>query len=153
MTREPTLSDPDDFPGGLAVRRDCGLRANPKYTVPNPRAGVLRRQRLVDALHENLPDTLQLISAPAGFGKTSLLADFARDTDLPVAWYGVDERDRDPYTFLRNIAAAISYHRMCPIIADGLQRGQNNRHAATSLPSIRSVCTGLGPQSTSLAVI
>ncbi|MDA1349124.1 MAG: tetratricopeptide repeat protein [Chloroflexi bacterium] len=109
MTREPTIGGPNDLPGGLEVRRDNSIRPNPKYTVPNPRGGVLRRQRLVDALHENLPDTLQLISAPAGFGKTSLLADFARDTDLPVAWYGVDERDRDPYTFLRNIAQAIKF--------------------------------------------
>ncbi len=82
-------------------------RLNPKHTIPEPRDGMLRRQRLVDFLHEHIDQPLQLICAPAGYGKTTLLADFARDTDLTVSWYTVDELDRDPRSFLRNIIEAI----------------------------------------------
>ena len=81
--------------------------SNPKYTIPEPRAVVLRRQRLLDFLNENIDHPLQLVSAPAGYGKTTLLADFARDTDLTICWYAVDELDRDPGSFLRHLVESI----------------------------------------------
>lgn len=76
---------------------------NPKYTIPEPRQAVVRRQRLVDFLHQNIDQPLQLLCAPAGYGKTTLMADFARDTDIPVCWYAIDELDRDPRSFSTNL--------------------------------------------------
>jgi len=53
---------------------------------------------------------LTLISAPAGYGKTLLLTDFAHDTHMPVCWYALDESDRDPALFLATLVAAIGRH-------------------------------------------
>src|SRR6478672_11575306 len=58
-------------------------------------------------MHEYLGRKLLLISAAAGYGKTSLLVDFAHDTALPICWYSLDEGDRDPQVFLEYLVAAI----------------------------------------------
>ncbi len=83
------------------------VATNPKYSVPELKPVALRRQRLLDLLYENIDQPLQLVCAPAGYGKTTVLADFARDTDLSVCWYSVDELDSDPFSFLRHIGEAI----------------------------------------------
>ena len=82
-------------------------KPNPQYTIPEREPAVLRRQRLLDSLYENIDLPLQLICAPAGYGKTTLLADFAADTDLAVCWYSVGDLDADPRSFLRHLAGAI----------------------------------------------
>ncbi|MCL5961193.1 MAG: tetratricopeptide repeat protein [Chloroflexi bacterium] len=78
-----------------------------KILVPRRRDDVLRRPRLVEFLHQNVDRRLILISAPAGYGKTTLLVDFAHDTNLPVCWYSLDENDGDPATFLRYFIGSI----------------------------------------------
>lgn len=78
-----------------------------KIIVPSKRADVLRRQRLLDFMHEYLGRKLLLVSASAGYGKTSLLVDFVHDTELPVCWYSLDEGDRDPHVLLEYLVAAI----------------------------------------------
>ena len=78
-----------------------------KVLLPRRQPGLLRRQRLVDFLHENILHKLILISASAGYGKTSLLVDFAHEADLPICWYSVDEADRDPKVFLEYLIASI----------------------------------------------
>ena len=78
-----------------------------RYTVPETQGDVLRRQRLLDFLYENIDRPLQLICAPAGYGKTTLLADFARDTDLTVCWYSVDPLDSDPSSFVLHLTEAV----------------------------------------------
>jgi len=77
-----------------------------KITLPTPRSVIVRRQRLTDALTAALERRLVLVSAPAGYGKTTLLLDFARSSPLPVCWYSLDERDQDFGTFLRYFLAA-----------------------------------------------
>ncbi|HZQ11003.1 MAG TPA: BTAD domain-containing putative transcriptional regulator [Anaerolineae bacterium] len=78
-----------------------------KVIVPSRRSDVLRRPRLLDFLHEYIDRKLLLVSASAGYGKTSLLVDFAHDTDLPVCWYSLDQGDQDPQVFLEYLVAAI----------------------------------------------
>jgi LuxR family maltose regulon positive regulatory protein len=78
-----------------------------KVVVPRQRRDLLHRARLVDFIHERIDRKLILISAAAGYGKTSLLTDYAHDTDLPVCWYSLDEWDRDPRVFLEYIVASI----------------------------------------------
>ncbi|MDA0769259.1 MAG: tetratricopeptide repeat protein [Chloroflexi bacterium] len=68
---------------------------------------MVRRQRLVDFLHQNVDQPLQLICAPAGYGKTTLMADFAADTELTVCWLAVDELDRDPRSFATSLFEAL----------------------------------------------
>lgn len=77
-----------------------------KVTLPSTRSVIIRRQRLVDALSAALERRVVLVTAPAGYGKTTLLLDFARSSPLPVCWYSLDERDRDLETFLRYFLAA-----------------------------------------------
>jgi LuxR family maltose regulon positive regulatory protein len=76
--------------------------------TPRQRPDLLQRPRLVNFLHAHLDRKLILVSAPAGYGKTSLLIDFADDTDLPVCWYTLDPFDRDLRVFLEYLIAAIA---------------------------------------------
>lgn len=80
-----------------------------KIRIPRRREDLLPRRRLLDFLHAQLDRKLILISAPAGYGKTSLLADFAQDTDLRVCWYTLDAFDRDLRVFLDHLIAAIAF--------------------------------------------
>jgi ATP/maltotriose-dependent transcriptional regulator MalT len=79
-----------------------------KIRVPRRRHDMLPRRRLVNFIHLHLDRKLILISAPAGYGKTSLLTDFAHDTDLPVCWYSLDRFDQDLHVFLEHFIAAIA---------------------------------------------
>lgn len=78
-----------------------------KILLPGKRTGLLHRPRLVDFLHEHIDRKLLLVSAPAGYGKTSLLIDLAHETTLPVCWYSVDSTDSDPKIFLEYIVASL----------------------------------------------
>ena len=78
-----------------------------KLHVPRPQPGFVPRPRLVQALGEGLARGRVLICAPAGFGKTSLLADWARGGGRPVAWLGLDAGDNDPARFWRYVVAAL----------------------------------------------
>ncbi|MCH7835675.1 MAG: tetratricopeptide repeat protein [Chloroflexi bacterium] len=71
-----------------------------KLTPPTARATIIHRQRLIDLLAEQTSRGVTIVSAPAGYGKTTLLLDFAQGWSMPVCWYAVDERDRDLRTFL-----------------------------------------------------
>jgi len=81
------------------------LRA--KLYVPRGRPDAVPRPRLHERLDEGARRDLTLVSAPAGFGKTTLLADWSRHSELPVAWVSLDERDDDPVRFLLYVVAAI----------------------------------------------
>ena len=58
-------------------------------------AGVIDRPRLLSKLQGALEHKLTLISAPPGYGKTTLVAQFARQSPYPVAWHTIEERERD----------------------------------------------------------
>jgi LuxR family maltose regulon positive regulatory protein len=78
-----------------------------KLYIPPLRPVVVRRPRLVTRLHAALGYKLTLISAPAGFGKTTLLSEWVHDNDASVAWVSLDEGDNDPERFLRYLIAAL----------------------------------------------
>ena len=81
-----------------------------KLLVPRRGDNVICRQRLTDLLHNHIHLRVQIISAPAGYGKTTLLVDFANDLDIPVCWYSLDTSDQDPRLFLEGILASIRSH-------------------------------------------
>ncbi len=81
-----------------------------KVLVPRRPENAFPRQRLTDLLQDSIPLRLQVISAPAGYGKTTLLADFASDPDITVCWYSLDPSDRDPRLLLEGILASIRFH-------------------------------------------
>jgi LuxR family maltose regulon positive regulatory protein len=89
-----------------------------KLTIPRVRPDRLARPRLIDALDEVTARELVLVCTPAGFGKTTLLADWARSTKWPVAWLSLDLDDNDPARFWRHVIAALD--RVCAGLADRL---------------------------------
>ena len=97
---------PAAAPAGAAMSGQDALLAT-KLHVPRPRPGFVPRPRLVQALGDGLARGRVLICAPAGFGKTSLLADWARGGGRPVAWLGLDAGDNDPARFWRYVVAAL----------------------------------------------
>ncbi len=96
-------------PGTAAAERDVLLAT--KLHVPGSRPGFVPRPRLVQALGEGLARRLILVCAPAGSGKTALLADWARSGDRPVAWLSLDAGDNDPVRFWRHTVAALDQAR------------------------------------------
>jgi LuxR family transcriptional regulator, maltose regulon positive regulatory protein len=78
-----------------------------KLHVPRPRPGLLPRPRLTQRLTEAMAGELVLVCAPAGFGKTALLADWARRSQRQVVWLSLDPGDNDPARFWRYLAAAL----------------------------------------------
>ena len=78
-----------------------------KFLLPPPGRGYLPRPHLISWLESHLEDRLVLISAPAGYGKTSLLSEFLSKTELPSAWYQLDPSDSDPTTFMTYLIEAL----------------------------------------------
>jgi LuxR family maltose regulon positive regulatory protein len=72
----------------------------------------LRRDRLHDLLDDAVAGPLTLVVAPAGAGKTALLAAWAAAPARPTAWLALDERDRDPAGLWRHVVAALD--RLAP---------------------------------------
>ncbi len=79
-----------------------------KAKVPVRRPGLVRRQRLLDVVYHSLDSKLILIAAAAGYGKTSLLVDFAHDTELPVCWLALDEDNSDPARLLADVVTSVA---------------------------------------------
>ena len=76
-------------------------------TPPTFDKGKLSRERLVDAIHANIPRKLIAIAAPPGYGKTTLLAEFGQETELGVCWFRLSEGDWDVMRFVQVLAASL----------------------------------------------
>src|SRR6476659_3841426 len=78
-----------------------------KLRIPPQPQHVVRRARLSDALERAIPHyKLILVSAPAGYGKTTLLARWAHASRYPIAWLSISEEDNDLERFLRYLLTA-----------------------------------------------
>jgi ATP/maltotriose-dependent transcriptional regulator MalT len=80
---------------------------NTKLFVPRLRRDVVKRPHLVAHLNAGIQRPLTLVSAPAGFGKTTALAEWVDQLQMPVAWVSLDEDDNDPARFFTYFAAAL----------------------------------------------
>ncbi|MCP4541925.1 MAG: helix-turn-helix transcriptional regulator [Chloroflexi bacterium] len=83
-----------------------------KLYIPSPRPELVPRPRLIEQLEGGLRHKLTLISAPAGFGKTTLLSEWiscrsAVTAPLPIAWLSLDKEDNDETRFWTYLIAAI----------------------------------------------
>ena len=83
-----------------------------KLAAPLTRHGTLAKANVIARLRST-PARLATVVAPAGYGKTTLLAHWGEADPRSFAWVALDERDDDPVVFLRYIAAAI--HRVKPL--------------------------------------
>ena len=82
--------------------------ALPAIIRPRRRTEILSRPRLLDLLYNLLERKLILVVAPAGYGKTSLLVDFAHQEDVPACWYTIDPHDQDLQRFAAHFIASIA---------------------------------------------
>jgi LuxR family maltose regulon positive regulatory protein len=92
-------------PQAMASERDALLAT--KLNVPGPRPGLVPRPRLSERLDEGLRRGPVLVCAPAGYGKTVLLAGWAQRGQVPAAWLSLDGGDNDPARFWRHAIAAL----------------------------------------------
>ena len=85
-----------------------------KLRAPVPRHEQVIRPRLLELLENISNSRITLVSAPAGYGKTTLLAQWlqAGDAGLSVAWISLDEQDNDPVRMWRHVAEA--FHLAAP---------------------------------------
>ena len=108
-----------------------------KLYIPPLRPNVVSRPRLLERLNEGLHRKLTLISAPAGFGKTTLLSAWFEGIDRQVAWLSLDEGDSDPVRFLTYLVAALQ--TIAPNIGEGVMRVLQSPQP----PPIESILTAL----------
>jgi LuxR family maltose regulon positive regulatory protein len=78
-----------------------------KLHRPLPRAQLVRRPQLAERLTQGVMGPLTLVSAPAGFGKTTLLAQWLAESGMPVAWLSLEPGDNEPVRFLSYLIAAL----------------------------------------------
>ena len=78
-----------------------------KLVPPPSRAGLLRRGALIDRLSASREVPILAVVAPAGYGKSTLLAQWAESDPRQFAWLSIDERDNDPSVLLSYIALAL----------------------------------------------
>lgn len=78
-----------------------------KLHAPKGRAALVPRPRLIAKLDEALSSPLTLISAPAGFGKTSLVLEWQAQSQQPMAWLSLEADDSEPNRFLDYLVAAL----------------------------------------------
>ena len=81
------------------------LRLDAKFSVPQPRPGSVSRAGLIKAAQSG-SHRIVAITAPAGYGKSALLAEWARGENRRVAWVSLDRFDDDPAALLASLAAA-----------------------------------------------
>ncbi len=78
-----------------------------KLYMPPIRPELVPRSHLIEHLNEGLHRRLILISAPAGFGKTTLISVWIKNSGIAAAWIALDEGDNDPARFLAYLVAAL----------------------------------------------
>ena len=90
-----------------AVTSERDVLLATKLNVPGLRPDLVPRPRLAQRLEEGRGRGLVLVCAPAGYGKTVLLAEWVRRGRHPVAWLSLDAGDNDPARFWRHAVAAL----------------------------------------------
>jgi len=113
-----TTSDPGQprDPSGDGRPRMADPLLEAKLVIPRRYSGTVRRTRLLRQIRSAAKQQVVSIVAPPGYGKTSLLAQWAIEDPRPVAWLTADDRDNDPVALLTEIAAAID--RLEPLASE-----------------------------------
>jgi len=95
-------------PAGQTVNTSPLLET--KLYIPKWRSGLVSRPRLIERLDQGAERKLTLVSAPAGFGKSTVLAEWVAGTlasERPTAWISLDQSDNDPALFWAYLIRAL----------------------------------------------
>ena len=79
-----------------------------KLHIPTPSQDTIHRQQLSKLLDEAQNKKLVLVSAPAGYGKTTLISDWIFQNKVDAVWCSIDKRDNDPIEFLKLLVTAVN---------------------------------------------
>jgi len=123
-------------PGRLPEKQEQPILATKLY-IPPPRSKVVLRPHLIDRMNEGRQCKLILISAPPGFGKTTLTSEWISGSERPAAWLSLDEGDNDPVRFLAYIVAALQ------TITTNIGKGVLGVLQSNQPPQIESILTVL----------
>ncbi len=110
----PTSDNPETGGGRPGGNEAVVLETN--LTPPRVRAEHIRRERLLATLGDVRGARLTLVAAPPGFGKSTLLAEWAASREGSITWLSLDEHDNDPARFFASVVAAL--RRLQPGIGD-----------------------------------
>ena len=91
-----------------------------KLSIPPLRTRLVPRTRLIQKLNQGLDCGFILVSAPAGYGKSTLLSTWLSQLEFPTAWLSLDDQDNDPSRFLAYLSAA--FRKIDPTIDETLDR-------------------------------
>jgi LuxR family transcriptional regulator, maltose regulon positive regulatory protein len=108
-----------------------------KLFIPQPGPKVIVRPCLMTRLNAGLSRRFTLVSAPAGFGKTTLISAWARQLDAPVGWLSLDASDNTPARFLRYVGAALA--RAVPAMDVPLVRVDRGAFETVLVPLINQI--------------
>lgn len=103
-TSQSTSGETVDSPLPVEASR---VLLSTKFYVPSIRPNQIARPRLTDLLQEGLSKTLILVSAPAGYGKTTLVSSWLKEIKVSSAWLSLDEGDNDPVRFLQYLLTTL----------------------------------------------
>ena len=135
----PTPEGPRRVEGASEAVQEIPLLTTKLYAPP-PRPGPVPRPRLTQRLNEGLTRKLTLISAPAGFGKTTLIGEWRSAPpagELPCAWVSLDGEDNEPTRFWTYVVAALGR------VQEDLGAGVLPMLRAPQPPPMRSILTAL----------
>lgn len=116
-----------------------------KLYISPPRDNVVTRPRLIERLNEALRRKLTLVSASAGFGKTTLLSEWVARCQRPAAWLSLDAGDNDPARFWSHFIAALQ------TLAANIGAGALGALQSPQPPSIESILTPLLNETASIS--
>ena len=114
-----------------------------KLFIPPLRSDLVPRQRLIDQLNAGAQRKLTLISAPAGYGKTTLIVKWLHETNISSSWLSLDEDDNDPIRFFQYFIAALQ--KIFPAIGEsliGISQGAQSMLFDTSLDFLINELSG-----------
>src|SRR5205807_9457419 len=103
---EPVASQPPAPQPAIPISPRSSFTRTKLYR-PRSSNDVIPRTRLIERLNAGLGGNVTLVCAPAGFGKTTLLAEWARTLGRKVAWLSLDETDNELAVFVRLLTAAL----------------------------------------------
>lgn len=112
-----------------------------KLFTPPPRTHIVSRPRLSERMKDGVLHKLTIISAPAGFGKTTLVCEWLDGNDIPAAWISLDESDGDPVRFLTYLVAALQ--TLISGVGDGVLAALQSSQSVAPLDLLTSLLNEL----------